>query len=141
MMQALFPFHLAFFVRDLDEARAFYGGILGFTEGRSTERWVDFDCMGHQLSLHLKADQQAAAGSGLVDGDAVPIPHFGIVLDMPHWHALAERTRAAGLRFVVEPHVRFAGQPGEQSTMFFCDPSGNALEFKGLAALNRLFAI
>ncbi|KQX02159.1 glyoxalase [Massilia sp. Root418] len=140
-MQALFPFHLAFFVRDLDEARAFYGGVLGFTEGRSTERWVDFDCMGHQLSLHLKPDLQPAAGSGLVDGDAVPVPHFGIVLDMPHWTALAERARAASLSFVVAPHVRFAGQPGEQSTMFFCDPSGNALEFKGLAALNRLFAI
>lgn len=140
-MQALFPFHLAFFVRDLDEARAFYGGVLGFTEGRSTERWVDFDCMGHQLSLHLKPDLQPAAGSGQVDGDAVPIPHFGIVLDMPHWNALAERARAASLSFVVEPHVRFVGQPGEQSTMFFCDPSGNALEFKGLAALNRLFAI
>ncbi|KQV81105.1 glyoxalase [Massilia sp. Root351] len=140
-MQALFPFHLAFFVRDLDEARAFYGGVLGFTEGRSTERWVDFDCMGHQLSLHLKPDLQPAAGSGQVDGDAVPIPHFGIVLDMPHWNALAERARAARLSFVVEPHVRFVGQPGEQSTMFFCDPSGNALEFKGLAALNRLFAI
>jgi len=139
-MNALYPFHLAFFVRDLDEARRFYGGILGFQEGRSTERWVDFDAMGHQLSLHLKADLQAAAGAGQVDGEEVPIPHFGIVLDMPNWHALAERARAAGIRFVVEPHVRFAGQPGEQSTMFFCDPSGNALEFKGLAALNQLFA-
>jgi len=140
-MNALYPFHLAFFVRDLDEARGFYGGILGFTEGRSTERWVDFDCMGHQLSLHLKADLQPSAQAGLVDGDAVPIPHFGVVLDMPKWHALAERARSAGIVFVVEPHVRFAGLPGEQSTMFFCDPSGNALEFKGLAALNQLFAL
>ena len=140
-MKALFPFHLAFFVRDLGEARAFYSGVLGFTEGRSTERWVDFDCMGHQLSLHLKVDLLSPIGGGLVDGDAVPIPHFGIVLDMPHWNALAERTRSAGVSFLVEPHVRFLGQPGEQSTMFFLDPSGNALEFKGLAALNRLFAI
>lgn len=138
-MNALYPFHLAFFVRDLDEARRFYGAVLGFHEGRSTERWVDFDCLGHQLSLHLKPDLQSTAGAGQVDGDAVPIPHFGVVLDMPAWHALAERVRAAGIGFVVEPHVRFVGQPGEQATMFFCDPSGNALEFKGLAALNQLF--
>jgi len=140
-MQALFPFHLAFFVHDLDQARAFYSGVLGFAEGRSTEHWVDFDCQGHQLSLHLKANLVPTSGSGTVDGNAVPIPHFGIVLDMPHWNALAERARSAGVNFVVEPQVRFLGQPGEQSTMFFLDPSGNALEFKGLAALNRLFAI
>lgn len=139
-MNALYPFHLSFFVRDLDEARGFYGGVLGFTEGRSTERWVDFDCLGHQLSLHLKPGMQASAQAGQVDGEEVPMPHFGIVLDMPKWHALAESVRAAGVSFVVEPHVRFAGQPGEQSTMFFLDPSGNALEFKGLAALNQLFA-
>lgn len=139
-MRTIHPFHLAFFVRDLGEARRFYGATLGFAEGRSTERWVDFDCYGHQLSLHLKAALQFGIDVGVVDGDAVPIPHFGVILDMPSWHALAARVVAAGIAFVVEPHVRFVGQPGEQSTMFFCDPSGNALEFKGLASLNALFA-
>ncbi|GGC85340.1 VOC family protein [Undibacterium terreum] len=139
-MQALHPFHLAFFVRDLDEARKFYGGILGFTEGRSTERWVDFDCLGHQLSMHLKADLQVAAQAGMVDGDNVPIPHYGVILDMSSWQALADRVSAANIPFIVQPHVRFKGEPGEQSTMFFCDPSGNALEFKGFAEINKVFA-
>ncbi|MES2072875.1 MAG: VOC family protein [Pseudomonadota bacterium] len=139
-MQALHPFHLAFFVRNLDEARKFYGEILGFTEGRSTEHWVDFDCHRHQLSLHLKQDMQPSAQSGMVDGDNVPIPHFGVILDMPSWQQLADRVGAAGIPFIVEPHVRFRGEPGEQSTMFFCDPSGNALEFKGFAEMNQVFA-
>jgi len=139
-MQALHPFHLAFFVRDLDEARKFYGGVLGFTEGRSTECWVDFDCHGHQLSLHLKADLQVTAQGGMVDGDNVPIPHFGVILDMSSWQALAARVSAADVPFIVEPQVRFRGEPGEQSTMFFCDPSGNALEFKGFAEMNQVFA-
>lgn len=139
-MQALHPFHLAFFVRDLDEARKFYGGILGFTEGRSTERWVDFDCLGHQLSMHLKADLQVAAQAGMVDGDNVPIPHYGVILDMSSWQALADRVSAANIPFIVQPHVRFKGESGEQSTMFFCDPSGNALEFKGFAEMNKVFA-
>ncbi|HTD05046.1 VOC family protein [Undibacterium sp.] len=139
-MQALHPFHLAFFVRDLDEARKFYGGILGFTEGRSTEHWVDFDCHGHQLSLHLKQDLQVTAQAGMVDGDNVPIPHFGVILDMRSWQGLADRVSAARVPFIVEPHIRFRGEPGEQATMFFCDPSGNALEFKGFAEMNKVFA-
>lgn len=139
-MTALHPFHLAFFVRDLDEARRFYGDVLGFSEGRSTARWVDFDCMGHQLSLHLKRDLMPPQGDGDVDGDAVPIPHFGIILDQSSWEALAQRISAAGVAFVVAPRTRFKGEPGEQSTMFFKDPSGNALEFKGFASMNRLFA-
>lgn len=139
-MNALHPFHLAFFVRDLDEARRFYGGVLGFSEGRSTERWVDFDCLGHQLSLHLKADLTLPQGEGSVDGDNVPIPHFGIILDQSSWAALATRFTAAGIPFVVAPHTRFQGEPGEQSTMFFKDPSGNALEFKGFVSMNRIFA-
>ncbi|MFZ6648082.1 VOC family protein [Undibacterium sp. TJN25] len=139
-MQALYPFHLAFFVRDLDEARAFYGGVLKFSEGRSTDHWVDFDCHGHQLSLHLKAGLQVAAQGGMVDGDSVPIPHFGVILDMPAWQALADSVSAADIPFIVEPHIRFQGEPGEQATMFFCDPSGNALEFKGFAEMNKVFA-
>jgi len=139
-MNALHPFHLAFFVRDLDEARGFYGGVLGFSEGRSTERWVDFDCMGHQLSLHLKKDLVVPQGAGNVDGNNVPIPHFGIILDQTSWDALARRIAAAGVSFIVEPQTRFKGEPGEQSTMFFQDPSGNSLEFKGFASMNQIFA-
>jgi len=139
-MHPTHPFHLAFFVRDLDETREFYGKLLGFSEGRSTDRWVDFDCMGHQLSMHLKADLKVVKDGGLVDGDSVPIPHFGIILDQVSWNALAKRLENAAISFVVEPHTRFKGEPGEQSTMFFLDPSGNALEFKGFASMNQVFA-
>lgn len=136
------PFHLAIPVNDLTAARTFYGGLLACPEGRSSEHWIDFDLYGHQLVCHLvegvPADQ--AAGNNPVDGHQVPVPHFGVVLDMPDWEALAECLRNAGQRFVIEPCVRFAGQPGEQATMFLLDPSGNALEFKAFADIGQLFA-
>lgn len=135
---AIPPFHLALPVDDLAAARAFYGGVLGCREGRSAETWVDFDLMGHQLSLHLSPGAGDRSMSG-VDGDAVPIPHFGVVLGLEGWRALAERLRAAGTAFVIEPKVRFAGQPGEQATMFLRDPAGNALEFKAMADPDGLF--
>lgn len=127
------PFHLAIPVHDLAAARAFYGGLLGCPEGRSAARWVDFNLYGHQLVCHLAPGDTCRTGPAHhnpVDGHAVPVPHFGVVLDRPVWDALAARLQAAGIRFVIEPHVRFHGQPGEQATMFLLDPSGNALEFK-----------
>jgi extradiol dioxygenase family protein len=143
MSRPLTPFHLAIAVHDLAAARAFYGGVLGCAEGRSAERWVDFDLFGHQLVCHRVDPAQAApiAGGNPVDGHDVPVPHFGVVLELPDWHALADRMRAAGTAFVIEPHLRFAGQPGEQATMFLLDPSGNALEFKAFADIEaQLFA-
>jgi extradiol dioxygenase family protein len=137
------PFHLAIPVHDLAAARAFYGGILGCPEGRSAAHWVDFDLYGHQLVCHLidSARPAPVAGANPVDGHDVPVPHFGVVLEMPAWQALADRLRAAGTTFVVEPHVRFAGRPGEQATLFLLDPSGNALEFKAFADIaGQLFA-
>lgn len=134
------PFHLAFPVHDLEAARAFYGGLLGCAEGRSSDDWVDFDLYGHQIVAHLAPGEVGHRATSAVDGDDVPVRHFGVVLGMPEWTALAERLRAAGVRFVIEPHVRFAGQVGEQATMFFLDPSGNALEFKAFADPSRLFA-
>lgn len=139
-MSNLPPFHLAFPVTSLADARAFYGDLLGCPEGRSSEDWVDFDFRGHQIVAHLAPAEVRAASAHDVDGDAVPVRHFGLVLGMDEWHALADRLRAAGIRFVIEPHVRFAGQPGEQATMFLLDPSGNALEFKAFADRSRLFA-
>ena len=133
------PFHLALPVDDLDAARGFYGGVLGCREARSADTWVDFDLYGHQLSLHLAAGAGTVAHND-VDGDAVPIPHFGAVLDMPAWRALAERLRASGVAFILEPHVRFEGRPGEQATLFVRDPAGNALEFKGFADMSALFS-
>jgi extradiol dioxygenase family protein len=127
------PFHLAIPVHDLAEARAFYGGLLGCPEGRSAARWIDFNLYGHQLVCHLAAMEPAHAGPGHhnpVDGHEVPVPHFGVILDRASWEALAARLQAAGTTFLIEPHVRFRGLPGEQATMFFLDPSGNALEFK-----------
>lgn len=126
------PFHLAVTVHDLTAARTFYGGLLGCREGRSADTWVDFDLYGHQLVCHL-ADRPVTLHHNPVDGDRVPVPHFGVVLDLPRWHELAARLSQAGIDFVIEPHVRFRGQPGEQATMFLLDPSGNALEFKGFA--------
>jgi len=134
------PFHLAFPVHDLAAARRFYGGILGCREGRSSDTWVDFDLYGHQIVAHL-ADR--AAGIALhnpVDGDDVPVPHFGVILTLEQWRELADRLRQAGVKFVIEPHIRFQGQVGEQATMFFLDPSGNALEFKAFADMSRIFA-
>lgn len=140
-MTTLTPFHIAFPVHDLEAARAFYGGILGCPEGRSDTRWIDFDLYGHQIVAHLKPGAGAdKAHHNPVDGHDVPVPHFGVVLEMPQWEALAERLTAAGVRFVIEPYVRFKGQPGEQATMFFLDPSGNALEFKAFADMGQLFA-
>jgi uncharacterized protein len=133
------PFHLAFPVHDLASARAFYGGILGCPEGRSADEWIDFDLFGHQIVAHLSATAPAVS-TNPVDGHDVPVPHFGVVLTMDQWHELADRVRAAGVPFGIEPQVRFAGQVGEQATMFFRDPSGNALEFKAFADDAQLFA-
>ena len=132
-------FHLAFPVRDLAEARAFWGGVIGCREGRSAADWVDFDFYGHQIVAHLALERPAEA-SNPVDGHDVPVPHFGVVLAMDEWQALADRLTAAGTEFVIEPHIRFKGQPGEQATMFFRDPSGNAIEMKAFADLGQLFA-
>lgn len=135
----LTPFHLAIHVHDLEAARAFYGGVLGCTEGRSTPTWVDFDFFGHQLSLHL-GEPFPNTATGRVGEKLVPMPHFGLVLHLPAWQALAERLRAAGVDFVLEPQVRFQGEPGEQWTMFFRDPSGNPVEVKGFPTMDRVFA-
>jgi extradiol dioxygenase family protein len=135
------PFHLAIPVDDLAAARAFYGGVLGCPEGRSAATWIDFNLMGHQLVVHHVARRaEADAGSNPVDGDAVPVPHFGVVLSLTDWESLAERVCTAGVRFGIEPHVRFKGEPGEQATMFFRDPAGNALEFKAFRDLGQSFA-
>ncbi|HYF44498.1 MAG TPA: VOC family protein [Ramlibacter sp.] len=132
-------FHLAFHVTDLDEARRFYGGVLGCAEGRSTDTWVDFDFFGHQISLHL-GEPFKTERTGRVGDQLVPMPHFGLVLELPEWQAMAGRLRAAGTEFVLEPQVRYPGQPGEQWTMFFCDPFGNPIEVKGFASLQGLYA-
>jgi hypothetical protein len=132
-------FHLAFPVRDLAEARAFYGGLLGCPEGRSSDAWVDFDFRGHQIVAHLAPDEVGHRTTSAVDGEAVPVRHFGVILTLPEWEALAERLKAAGTKFIIEPQVRFKGQPGEQATMFFLDPSGNALEFKAFARDEMVF--
>lgn len=134
------PFHLAFPVNDLEASRAFYGGLLGCPEGRSSGHWIDFDLFGHQIVAHLSDKVEDPAPTNAVDGHDVPVPHFGVVLDMDQWKALADKLRAAGVEFVIEPYVRFEGQPGEQATMFFRDPSGNALEFKAFADRSKLFA-
>ncbi|MFL6846743.1 MAG: VOC family protein [Allosphingosinicella sp.] len=134
------PFHLAFPVHDLEAARAFYGGLLGCGEGRSSDEWIDFDFFGHQIVAHLDPEMRPRAHHNPVDGHDVPVPHFGAVLEIPAWEALAERLRAAGTDFVIEPTVRFRGQTGEQATMFFLDPSGNALELKAMANPANLFA-
>jgi extradiol dioxygenase family protein len=133
-------FHLAFPVHDIAAARAFYGGLLGCPEGRSSDSWVDFDFHGHQVVAHLSPAECRLAATGEVDGDAVPVRHFGAILAMETWQALADRLRAAGTRFIIEPHVRFQGEVGEQATMFFLDPSGNALEFKSFADMGQVFA-
>lgn len=137
---SLRPFHLAFPVHDLVAARAFYGALLGCREGRSSDHWIDFDLYGHQIVAHLDAGMTPRLIHNAVDGHDVPVPHFGIVLTMPQWEDLALRLKAAGVRFGIEPYVRFKGQVGEQATMFFTDPSGNALEFKAFADDSQLFA-
>lgn len=135
------PFHLAFPVHDLEAARAFYGGILGCAEGRSSPQWIDFNLYGHQIVAHLDTSTEPRRPvTNPVDGHAVPVPHFGVVLAMAEWEALAARLQTHGVRFVIEPHVRFRGEVGEQATLFFTDPSGNALEFKAFADPSQLFA-
>ena len=134
-------FHLAFPVRDLGEARAFYGGLLGCPEGRSSDDWVDFDFHGHQIVAHLSLSETAGGGAtSPVDGHDVPVRHFGLLLALPAWQALAARLTAAGTAFIIEPHIRFPGEAGEQATMFLLDPSGNALEFKAFADDAMVFA-
>jgi hypothetical protein len=135
------PFHLAFPVHDLTAARRFYGELLGCPEGRSSPQWIDFDLRGHQIVAHLAPEDTRSAGVSAVDGHSVPVRHFGLVLSMPEWQALADRLSASGaVDFVIEPHIRFKGEVGEQATMFFLDPSGNALEFKAFADPSQLFA-
>ena len=134
------PFHLAFPVDDLAAARQFYGELLGCPEGRSADEWVDFDLHGHQIVAHLAPEAVRARATNPVDGEDVPVPHFGLVLTMDQWRALAARLKRAGVEFVIEPTVRFEGEPGEQATMFLLDPAGNALEFKAMADPAKLFA-
>jgi extradiol dioxygenase family protein len=137
---SLTPFHIAFPVDDLEAARAFYGGTLGCPEGRSSAEWIDFNLFGHQIVAHTAGVAPGKRHSNAVDGHAVPVPHFGVVLTMDTWEALAERVRAAGVKFEIEPYIRFKGEVGEQATMFFFDPAGNALEFKAFADMSQVFA-
>ena len=139
-MNPIAPFHLAFPVADLATTRRFYGELLGCPEGRSSSEWIDFDLFGHQIVAHLAPPKNDGAHHNEVDGHDVPVPHFGVVLDWDQFHGFAERLRAQGVKFVIEPYVRFAGQVGEQATMFFKDPSGNALEFKAFKDRGQLFA-
>lgn len=134
------PFHLAFPVRDIAEARSFYGELLGCPEGRSSPDWVDFDFYGHQIVAHLAPDECGHKASSAVDGHQVPVRHFGAIVPMDKWQAMAEKLIAQKTEFVIEPYIRFKGEPGEQATMFFLDPSGNAIEMKSFADLNSLFA-
>lgn len=139
---SLSPFHLAIPVYDLPACRKFYGEVFGLKEGRSSEHWVDFDFYGHQLVIHEhpKTASQEKAHTNAVDGHDVPVPHFGVVLEWQEWEQLAERLRARHVEFVIEPYIRFKGKAGEQATMFFFDPCGNALEFKSFKDMNQLFA-
>ncbi|GAB7550018.1 VOC family protein [Cupriavidus sp. CuC1] len=139
-MSATPLFHLAFPVNDLEEARRFYGELLGCPEGRSSNAWIDFNFYGHQVVAHLAPEECGHRATSAVDGDEVPVRHFGAILSMDAWEALAEKLRAADTKFVIEPHVRFKGQVGEQATMFFLDPSGNALEFKAFGDISQVFA-
>jgi extradiol dioxygenase family protein len=139
-MQPIPLFHLAFPVRDLAEARRFYGDLLGCPEGRSSDEWVDFNFYGHQIVAHLAPDEVSQSATNAVDGDNVPVRHFGAILPMEEWESLAGKLKNAETLFVIEPHVRFKGQVGEQATMFFLDPCGNALEFKAFGDLSQVFA-
>lgn len=133
-------FHLAFPVDDLAQARSFYGGLLGCPEGRSSTEWIDFDFYGHQIVAHLAPGHASKSASNVVDGHGVPVPHFGLVLTMSEWQNLADRLTSAGVDFIIKPYIRFRGQPGEQATMFFKDPSGNAIELKAFRDIGKLFA-
>lgn len=136
----LSPFHLAFPVHDLAAARSFYGDLLGCGEGRSSDDWIDFNFYGHQIVAHLAPDETGEAATNAVDGHGVPVRHFGVVLPMDQWKAVAEKLQGAGVDFVIDPYIRFKGEPGEQATMFFKDPSGNAVEMKAFADIGKLFA-
>ncbi|HXG99955.1 MAG TPA: VOC family protein [Sphingomicrobium sp.] len=141
-MDQLTPFHIAFPVDDLHKARQFYSGVLDCREGRSSDKWIDFDLFGHQIvahQVHSSDSSSRRGGVNPVDGHQVPVPHFGVVLPPAEWKALAARVKEAGIEFIIEPHTRFEGQPGEQSTMFFLDPAGNALEFKSFKDMGQLF--
>ena len=139
-MSELRPFHLAIPVNDLTKAREFYGNILGFAEGRSDNQWIDWNFYGHQVVTHLNPNYQPENYCNDVDAHAVPVPHFGVVLTMNDWKVLANKMKNHGIDFIIEPYIRFEGEPGEQATMFFLDPSGNALEFKAFNNLDNLFA-
>ena len=134
------PFHLAIPVHDLNESREFYGGLLGCPEGRSDSQWIDYNLYGHQLVVHCTGEKQKRQPTNAVDSHDVPVPHFGVVLSLEDWHDLASRLKSAGIDFIIEPYIRFEGEVGEQATMFFQDPSGNALEFKAFKNLDQLFA-
>ena len=135
-----YPFHLAFPVKELEETRAFYSGLLGCRIGREAATWIDFDFFDHQLSAHVSQEAGRTVATNAVDGDAVPVRHFGVILDWDGWHELADKLRTAGSRFLLEPHIRFQGEVGEQATFFLLDPSGNALEFKSFKEIPRVFA-
>jgi len=134
-------FHLAAPIRDIETTRAFYGELLGCAQGREAERWIDFNFFGHQLSFHLSEISDHSQPTNTVDGKQVPVRHFGAILDWDHWHDLAERLRNAGIDFIIDPYIRFKGDKGEQATMFFLDPSGNALEFKSFKDMSQIFAV
>ncbi|NHE58096.1 VOC family protein [Cyclobacterium plantarum] len=139
-MQAMQPFHLAFPIRDIEETRTFYQDLLGCEIGRSSEKWIDFNFFGHQLSAHVKLEELALAEANQVDGQKVPVRHFGVVLEWEDWHDLAARLKNHQVKFIIEPYIRFKGEVGEQATMFFLDPSGNALEFKAFQDPKQIFA-
>jgi len=139
-MNSIPPFHLAFPVHDLEAARTFYGAVLGCPEGRSSPAWIDFDFYGHQIVAHLAPEECGYSSTSAVDGHGVPVKHFGVVLSMTDWDALAARLKEHGMKFIIEPQIRFKGLVGEQATMFFLDPSGNALEFKAFEDPLQLFA-
>jgi len=134
------PFHLAFPIKDIESTRTFYGDLLGCDIGRSTEKWIDFNFFGNQLSAHVKPEELVAAHTNAVDGKHVPVRHFGALLAWDAWHILAEKLRSVGTEFIIEPYIRFEGEVGEQATMFFLDPSGNALEFKSFKDPSQIFA-
>ncbi len=134
------PFHLAFPIRDIEETRSFYGGLLGCDIGRSTDKWIDFNFFGNQLSAHVKPEELAQAKTNAVDGKNVPVRHFGAILPWDDWHALADKLKSHEIEFVIEPYIRFEGEVGEQATMFFLDPAGNALEFKSFKDPSQIFA-
>ena len=134
------PFHLAFPVKDIASTRSFFGDLLGCSIGRSTDKWIDFNFFGHQLSAHVKPEELSQAHANQVDGKNVPVRHFGAVLEWQQWHELADKLKAHGIEFIIEPYIRFEGEVGEQATMFFLDPSGNALEFKSFKDPSQIFA-